>query len=180
MGSSLKAIFLLSFLDVWGSVHTGRGAHFLPSLAEFPKPQLPLRLQSLYSSRPRGRLLSYQRYQSPKRSYPANFFSFRVILDVFLAFYTCGVCEGNPCWGVKTADPTPHKFPCLGIGLWPQSEDGDGMDFAFPVSQDICSCFIRVGNGGSAVWLGKCVKNSVGISNYAYKLLWNSKGEPQK
>ena len=67
------------------------------------------------------------------------------------------------------------SFPAKECGFGLNQLDGAGMYFAYPGSQDMCSCFKRVWNWGSAVWLGRCVKNSVGISHYAWKLLWNSR-----
>lgn len=46
------------FWVFWGYVYITRGAPFLPSLAEHPKPQLSPWFQGLYPSRPRDRLLA--------------------------------------------------------------------------------------------------------------------------
>lgn len=136
-----------------------KGYHLSPSLAKFPKPRLPPRLEGLYPSRPRGRLLCNVMCGWPKGSHPTNLPSFRMILAFFLVFCTCGVCERNPR-GRTTQDWRPYSWHVSLTGNWAlASITWMGLECIFiPRFQHMGSYFMRVRNWGSALWLGICVK----------------------
>lgn len=139
------------------------------SLAKFPKPQLPPRLQGLYPSRLRGRLLCNMMCGCPKGSHPTNYPSFKMTLAFFLVFCTCGVYERNP-WRGATQDCRPYSWQVSLTGNWAlASISWMGLGWIWvPASWE-------QGTEGQLYGWGYVWKNCLGILYCAWKLLCNSR-----